>query len=1156
MSAMSCPEPARLRAHLEGTLAGDDEQEVTTHLDSCAACQQALERLAAGGEELLAVARDVGREPPPGAFPGLRESGPDGEADGPPVPPAAVTLAFLAPADQPGQLGRLGHYAVTDVIGHGGMGVVLKAFDERLRRVVAIKALAPHLAASAAARRRFVREAQAAAAVRDEHVVAIHAVDEANGVPYLVMEYISGISLQERLDRQGPLQLKEVLRIGMQTAAGLSAAHAQGLVHRDVKPANILLENGVERVKLTDFGLARAADDAQVTQSGVVAGTPQYMAPEQAQGQPLDPRADLFSLGSVLYALCTGRPPFRADGPLAVLKRVCEDTPRPIREINPEVPEWLAAVIARLQAKDRDERYASATEVAELLGKYLARVQDSALAPPSPTVTSAVPAPAGRPRRRRWRLAAAGLLLLFGGLGLAEATGTTRVVATAVRVFTPDGTLVVETDDPGVKVTIEGDGDLVITGAGPHEVRLRPGQYRWQATKDGRPVGGDLVTISRGGRQLVRVSRAGTAPAAAAPPASPLDRLDPAAVPAAERFAWQPKELVAVLGEHRARNWNWIQTVACSPDGKLVASADRSPLVVLWDAGTLRPRALLQGHTGWVYGLAFAPDSRRLLSCSGDGTIRLWDATTGKERLRFVGPGVALACVRFAPDGHRALSGGDDGLVRVWDADTGRERSRLAGHKGPVGAVAFSPDGRRALSGGADHTARVWDLEAGKELGCFTGHPGMVRGVAFLPDGKRALSAHAHQARDGQDLPAPEYGLRLWDVDTGKELQRYDGHTDGVLSLDLSADGRHAVSAGQDATVRLWDVAAGRELHGYAGHFGLIWGVALTPDGRWAFSGGTDGVVRQWDLDRHEEVPPPAGNRGAVGSLAFSPDGRYLLSGAWSDRSLRLWDLASGREQEPFTDHDLGIWCVAFAQDGRLALSGSADRTLRLWDVASRQELHRCTGHAGWVHSLAVSPDGRRAFTCGFNYGDRTVRCWDVDSGRELGRFEPPGYTDNLALTPDGRRLLTCGFDHIVYLWDADSRQELRRWEGHTGQIVGLAVAPDGRQAASCGLDGMIWLWSLTTPEEPARRLPPWHTEKQLRCVAFSPDGKTLASSDAGGRIILWDVAAGKRLRQWQVPGLVNCVAFAPDGRHLATANGNGTIYILRLGKDGAPGPG
>src|SRR5262245_59138032 len=251
-------------------------------------------------------------------------------------------LDFLAPPQRPGSLGRLAHYEVLEVVGRGGMGVVFRAFDTKLHRVVAIKALAPQFATSSAARQRFVREARAAAAVTHDNVIAIHAVEDQGPVPYLVMQFIDGPTLQKKLDRAGQLPLKEILRIGLQIAEGLAAAHRHGVVHRDVKPANILLENGVERAKLTDFGLARAGDDASLTQSGVVAGTPMYMSPEQAQGEAVDFRSDLFSLGSVLYAMCTGRPPFRAPTAVAVLKRVCEETPRPIREINPELPRWLA----------------------------------------------------------------------------------------------------------------------------------------------------------------------------------------------------------------------------------------------------------------------------------------------------------------------------------------------------------------------------------------------------------------------------------------------------------------------------------------------------------------------------------------------------------------------------------------------------------------------------------------------------------------------------------------------------------------------------------------------------------------------------------------------------------------------------------------------
>src|SRR4030095_1221067 len=245
----------------------------------------------------------------------------------------------------------------------------------------------------------------------------------------------------------------------MQTAAGLAAAHAQGLVHRDVKPANILLENGVERVKITDFGLARAASDASITREGEVAGTPQFMSPEQAPSQPLDSRSDLFSLGSVLYAACTGHSPFRAASAVAALRRVCDDTPRPIRELNPEIPDWLVVIISRLLAKKPDERFQTAAEVADLLGQHLAELQHPALPDGRAGGVSLLSSQATNVPRspgRRWAIAAAPLVLvLLLGISRTEATGVTQFAPTLIRIVTGEGTLVVEVDDPAVKVTLE-----------------------------------------------------------------------------------------------------------------------------------------------------------------------------------------------------------------------------------------------------------------------------------------------------------------------------------------------------------------------------------------------------------------------------------------------------------------------------------------------------------------------------------------------------------------------------------------------------------------------------------------------------------------------------------------------------------------------------
>ncbi len=290
-----------------------------------------------------------------------------------------VDLDFLAPPSHPELLGRLGRYDIERVIGKGGMGLVLKAHDSELNRVVAIKVLAPHLAGSSAARRRFAREAQAAAAVLHPNVLPIYNVESEGKLPYFVMQFVAGQSLQSRVDRDGPLEVHVALRIAKQTAAALAVAHSQGLVHRDVKPGNILLEEGVERAQLSDFGLARTADDASLTRTGIVAGTPHYMSPEQANGERIDARSDLFSLGCVLYFMLTARPPFRAESAMGVLNRICHHAHRSVQSINHCVPRELSLLVDRLLAKDPAKRFESAMAAEAAVDKLLSAIQGGRL---------------------------------------------------------------------------------------------------------------------------------------------------------------------------------------------------------------------------------------------------------------------------------------------------------------------------------------------------------------------------------------------------------------------------------------------------------------------------------------------------------------------------------------------------------------------------------------------------------------------------------------------------------------------------------------------------------------------------------------------------------------------------------------------------------
>jgi len=384
--SISACQPKLLPQSLDDRLTEAQEERLAAHLSGCRECRETLEELAAvpqhwkrietclkrvtsgdhSPETTGCVSKLIPVSPPTASFAYSHASD---------VRPQDFAVDFLQPTTNPDALGTLNNIEIRAIIGHGGNGVVLKGFQEELNRLVAVKVMAPQLATSAAARRRFAREAQATAAIVHPNVMPILTVHSAGQLPYLVMPYVDCESLQERLNREGSLPTLDVLRIGHQVANGLAAAHAQALVHRDVKPANILLEKGVDRVMLTDFGLARAADDATLTRTGLIAGTPQYMSPEQARGDAIDTRSDLFSLGSVMYAMTTGRPPFRAETTYGILRRVTDEQPRQMSEINAEIPNWLCGMVSRLMAKSVADRFEHADHVASLLEDCIAHVQ-------------------------------------------------------------------------------------------------------------------------------------------------------------------------------------------------------------------------------------------------------------------------------------------------------------------------------------------------------------------------------------------------------------------------------------------------------------------------------------------------------------------------------------------------------------------------------------------------------------------------------------------------------------------------------------------------------------------------------------------------------------------------------------------------------------
>lgn len=391
---MACPDAGELRQFAAGSLEPRLLQQFTEHLRTCERCRDTLASLVAQPPGAAADATPADSER-------LAETRPwTGEVD----MDSDIDLSFLLPSENDRALGRIGKYEVRGMLGRGGMGVVFQAFDDSLNRTVAIKVLAPELAASAKARRRFLREGRAAAAINHPNVVTIYAVDEQNGMPYLVMEHVAGRSLRDRIRRSPQLELVDIVRIAAQIAAGLAAAHQQGVIHRDIKPSNILLEDGVDRVKIADFGLARAAMDlADITTLGHGVGTPAYVSPEQVNGRDIDHRSDLFSLGCVLYAMVVGHSPFRGRLTVEVIRQVADHRPPSLAKCDDRVPRWLSDLVDKLLQKEPQQRYKTAADVAAVLSEQLA-VLNQMKSDRLPMLTKSPSKPA---TRRKWYLGAA-----------------------------------------------------------------------------------------------------------------------------------------------------------------------------------------------------------------------------------------------------------------------------------------------------------------------------------------------------------------------------------------------------------------------------------------------------------------------------------------------------------------------------------------------------------------------------------------------------------------------------------------------------------------------------------------------------------------------------------------------------------------------------
>jgi serine/threonine protein kinase/WD40 repeat protein len=675
------------------------------------------------------------------------------------------SLDFLEPSGKPGSLGRLGHYEVQEVVGRGGFGIVLRAFDEKLHRVVALKVLDPALAGSGPARQRFVREARAAAAVSHDNVIGIYAVEDGGPVPYIAMQFVAGKTLQQKLDGTGPLPLPETLRIGLQVAEGLAAAHRHGLVHRDIKPANILLENGVERVRITDFGLARAADDASLTRSGVVAGTPAYMSPEQADGEHVDHRSDLFSLGSVLYAMCAGHPPFRAESAMAVLRRVCLDTPRPLREVNPAVPVWLEAVVARLQAKAPGDRFAAATEVAVELSRHLAALQSGGVSSTLVTKVGPVPRAASPGRRnvRRWGTLALVLAVVVGGTWLI-AKNWSGGAGTADG-GNPDGSKPAAGADPGTQPAPAPPAPAPPGPAPAEPVVLQPaltlrGHVGWIMSMAVSPDGKVLASGSWDKSIVLWDTR-----------------------------DWRPRG-ARLLGHTGA-----VMALAFSPDGSKLASVqawakDRCA-IRLWDVATGEPAGTVGDGWAGLYSVAWMADGKTLVTAGQDNQLNFWDVDAGRKAT------IDKVCTEHAwmsiKPGGKLIATGGSGPTRLWDADTRQEvPSKLPPNLIPI----FVPPDGAELAGTEHETGRIslCSLASG-EPRSWKAHPGTIGRLDPSPDGRFLASIGG----EGTGY--------VWSAATTALVATLRGHQRGAAQLVFMPEGDQLVTGGlDDHAICVWNL--------------------------------------------------------------------------------------------------------------------------------------------------------------------------------------------------------------------------------------------------------------------------------------------------------------------------------------------------------------
>lgn len=1006
----------------------------------------------------------------------------------------------------PEKIRYLGDYELLQEIARGGMGIVYKAKQVSLNRIVAIKLILLAEYTTKENLARFRREAQAAANLKHPNIVAVHEIGLHDGNNYISMDYIEGESLADRLSN-GPLLADDAVNILIPVANAIQYAHSREMpvIHRDLKPHNVLIDgHGIPYV--TDFGLARIENQEEsLTRDNQILGTPSYMPPEQAWGKVknIDARADVYGLGAILYNCLTGQRPHSGASAADTIRLVMVESPKPVRTINSKVPKDLETICHKCLEKEPRHRYQTAQELADDLRRF--QRGEPIYARPVGVLG----------RTWKWCKRHRAVASLLAAIVILLVAGT--VVSTSLAIIAKQNErranlqaeLARKNEEIAKKRTEEVCDEIALKMLGRasqnlsnHErqnaIALATAAYRQAGTQLVRNSARNFMTeVDRQHSKLVlRSNIVGmcvvqnqpiviSGERAKAPANLPLLRsiikhLDNGKeIPA--KVSQSNKECIlfdAITGNEFARIYQeLVGTVAVSPDGRQIFIENR-----LFDLASGKELRKFEGHEQSLVAAVFSPKGDQILTSGEDNTVRLWDVITTKELHRFKGSEYAIT---FSSDGKQIAIGN-----RLIDSVTGKQLMQLRTEKSTIVSLAYSPDGKKIVTGSTEGITKIWDVLSGAELRTlnlsFSLMP-LKAPISFSPDGNIvAIGAdqtiHICDASTGE-----EEGRILWDQD--------------VSFLSFSEDGGQVVF-GNEYEIRRYALASAQDLPSLVGHDANVTAIAFSPDGTKIASSSYDQTIRLWDSSTYQELSQFDKQKHKILCIAFSPEGTQILSGGWQDVA-QLWDVATGEKLKQFKGHKGWILSVAFSTDGRHVATGSTDHTVRLWDTLSGKERVCFRGHESIVYSISFSSDGKHVVS---GSGDNTARLWNVQTGKEVFCFRANGGTVNsVAISPNGEYVVTASYDGIVRLWSTSTGKEIRRFEGHQGPVYAATFSPDGSQIVTGSKDDTVIVWDVATAYRLCRLQDNiW----RINSVVFSPDGMRVAYGGLSKTIKFWEVGS------------------------------------------------